>query len=360
VTQQQYVVTSPQFCPVSTTPVQNLNMWCPSAPTTAQALSAQAAAPTIYQVDPRFRSPYFMVGSASLERHLGRYGTMSVTYLHNRGVHTQLTENTNAPLPGSYDPNNPASGVRPAGNNQNVYEYVSRGVYNSSRFSTNVLVQRSRFEVHGSYVLRYDKSDAESSSLFPSNPYDLGADYARASGDVRHTGTVAAIVSLPYGMRSWGYLQAMSGAPFNILVGQDLNGDTQYNDRPAFATDLTRPSVVKTNWGRFDANPIAGQTIIPRDYGEGPGAVVMNLAVGKRFGLGPQLDVAGAGRGNQPAQHKYILEFWVQMENLLNHPNLAPPVAVLSSPLFGHSTGLTGGSSLSPDRTFDLQLSMHF
>jgi hypothetical protein len=161
-------------------------------------------------------------------------------------------------------------------------------------------------------------------------------------------------------MRSWGYLQAMSGAPFNILVGQDLNGDTQYNDRPAFATDLTRPSVVKTNWGTLDASPIAGQTLIPRDYGEGPGAVVMNLAVGKRFGLGPQLDVAGAGRGNQPAQHKYILEFWVQMENLLNHPNLAPPVAVLSSPLFGHSTGLTGGSSLSPDRTFDLQLSMHF
>jgi hypothetical protein len=362
ITQQQYVVASPQFCPASSNPGKNLTTWCPSAPTTAAALSAQAAAPTIYRVDPQFHSPYFVVGSTSLERRVGRYGTMSVAYLYNRGVHTQLMENVNAPLPGSYDPQNPTSGVRPAGNNQNVYEYVSRGVYRSSRLSTNVLIQHSRFEVHGSYVLRYDKSDAESNFLFPLNPYDLGADYARAFGDVRHTGTAGATVDLPYGMRSWGYLQASSGAPFNIVVGQDLNGDTQYNDRPAFATDLTRPSVVKTNWGTFDASPIAGQTIIPRDYGEGPGTLVMNLAVGKRFGLGPQQDSAGGGAsgGHQPTQRKYMVEFWVQMENLLNHPNLAPPVAVLNSPLFGHSTGLTGGSSLSPDRAFDLQLSMHF
>jgi hypothetical protein len=47
-------------------------------------------------------------------------------------------------------------------------------------------------------------------------------------------------------------VSASSGQPFNIAVGQDLNGDGQFNDRPSFATDLGRPSVVLTNWGAFD------------------------------------------------------------------------------------------------------------
>src|SRR5690349_17356348 len=61
-----------------------------------------------------------------------------------------------------------------------------------------------------------------------------------------------------------------SGLPFNITTGVDNNGDTLFLDRPAFATDLTRRSVVFTPFGAFDASPLPGQRIIPRNYGQGP------------------------------------------------------------------------------------------
>ena len=362
VTQQQYVVTSPQFCPVATGPVLNAtNAWCPGTPSSTTELAAQSASPTIYRVDPKYHSPYAVDASASLERRLGQYGSMSVTYMHNRGVHTQLTENVNAPLPGSYDFRNPAGGIRPAGGNQNIYEYVSRGMSRSNRFMTNVTMHSPRFEVYGTYLLQLDKSDAESNGVFPTNPYNLGLDYGRSLGDVRHTGTLGGSVVLPHRIQSWVYLKTTSGAPFNIVLDQDLNGDTQYNDRPAFASDLTRASVVKTRWGAFDASPIAGQTIIPRNYGQGPGLFVVNFAVGKSFGVGPKdRPHQASGTSNQNASRKYTVDMWVQIQNLLNHPNPTSPVGILNSPLFGHSIGLVSGSSLSPDRVFDLQMSAHF
>lgn len=354
-TQQEYVVASPAFCPGATV---TTGLGCPGVPGVSE-LAAQAGTATIYSVSANFHAPYYIGESLGLDRRLGHFGTASVTYLNNRGVHTQLTENVNAPLPGTYDPSNVASGVRPLGGNQNIYEYMSEGVYRSHRLTTNLTLRASRFTVYGYYTLRFDKSDAESNGGFPSNQYNLGQDYGRSLDDVRHTLTIGENATLPYGIETSGYLQAASGAPFDIVLGQDLNGDTVFDDRPAFATNLTRPSVVTTKWGVFDTSPIAGQTIIPRNYGQGPGLFVVNLAVGKSISLGPEV-MESDGPTKGPLPRKYTVELWVESQNLLNHANLTPPVGTLNSSLFGHSIGVTGGSSLSPDRVLDLQLSMRF
>jgi hypothetical protein len=347
--QQEYVVASPDFYP---------NVPAPSA-------LPGTTSPTLYRLSPAFHAPYYIGASISLDRRLGRYGTASLTFLSNRGVHTQLTENVNAPLPGTYSPANPASGTRPLGTLQNVYEFVSAGVYRSNRLTATVLFHLGeRLGLFGSYTLRFDKNDAELNGTFPSNQYNLGVDYARSLGDIRHTATLGGSAGLPYGIHTSAYLRALSGAPFNIVVGQDLNGDTQFNDRPAFATDLTRPSVVLTRFGAFDTSPIPGQTIIPRNYGQGPGQFLVNLTFGKSLAVGPVLQPAGnpaaKPAARTPAQRKYTLDLVVEAENLLNHPNLAPPVGTLGSPLFGRSTAVTGPSILSADRNLDLQLSLHF
>jgi hypothetical protein len=73
------------------------------------------------------------------------------------------------------------------------------------------------------------------------------------------------------------FIVVSSGAPFNITIGRDLNGDGRFNDRPAWATDLTRPSVVITKYGAFDTDPLPGQTIIPRNLGNGPGNFTVNM-----------------------------------------------------------------------------------
>jgi hypothetical protein len=356
IAQQEYVVESPQFCPGAASGQSSIA--CPGIPSVAE-LASQTGAATIYQMSPAFHAPYYIGESLGLDRRLGRLGSASVTYLDNRGVHTQLTENVNAPLPGTYNPAIPASGLRPNGSNENIYQFVSKGVYRSDRLTTNVTVRVGRVTAFGYYTLRFDKSDAESNGTFPSDLYNLGLDYGRSLADVRHTATLGEDAQLPYGIETSGYLSAMSGAPFNIVVGQDLNGDTQFNDRPSFATDLSRPSVVVTRWGTFDSSPIAGQKIIPRDYGQGPGLLLLNFALGKSFGVGPVLESAkSAVKGALP--RKYTMELWAEVQNLLNHPNLTPPVGILTSPLFGRSLGVTGGSSLSPDRVVDLQLSARF
>ena len=49
------------------------------------------------------------------ERQLPLHMTLSVNYVNSRGLHVLRTRNINAPLPGTYDPNVPGSGVRPYG-----------------------------------------------------------------------------------------------------------------------------------------------------------------------------------------------------------------------------------------------------
>jgi hypothetical protein len=343
IVQQEYVVTSPSF--YATIPsIANL---------------AAQATPTFYRLSPSFHAPTYLGASIALDRRLGSHGTATVTYMYNRGVHGQLMDNVNAPLPGTYNPANPTSGVRPLGTNQNIYESVSEGVYRSNRLTANFILRTGRFTAFSYYTLRHDHSDADSPTGFPSNQHNLGADYGRAQSDIRHTISGGENATLPFGFHTSAYFQAHTGAPFDIVVGQDLNGDTQFNDRPAFASDLNRPTVVATRWGNFDTSPITGQTIIPRNYGQGPGFFVVNFAFGRIFRYGPR-GPADSAIGNGPPLRKFTLDLWVETQNLLNHPNLAPPVGTLNSPLFGQSTAVVGASALSPDRVLIFQTLTRF
>ena len=65
--------------------------------------------------------------------------------------------------------------------------------------------------------------------------YDLTQDYGRASFDVRNRLFLSGTASLAHNIRISPFVIANSGAPFNITTGTDLNGDSFFNDRPAFA-----------------------------------------------------------------------------------------------------------------------------
>ena len=155
-------------------------------------------------------------------------------------------------------------------------------------------------------------------------------------------------------MRLSPFLVATSGRPFNITVGRDLNSDTLFTDRPVFATDLSRSSVRQTAFGAFDLSPLAGQIPIPRNYGDGPGQVSVNLRVAKAFKLGQEV------KGKRDPMELTVTAL---SRNLFNHPNLALPVGNLSSPLFGESTALVsggGGNSASGNRRVELQVKLAF
>jgi hypothetical protein len=213
-------------------------------------------------------------------------------------------------------------------------------------FFTNVNLNPSRrLYLFAFYVAQRDHSDANGTSWFASNPYNIRYDYGRDDSDTAQSFYTGAAVNLPYGFTVQPFISARTGRPFNITTGTDLNGDTIYNDRPAFATDLSRPSVVRTAYGSFDTAPTSSQTIIPYNYGHGSGLVWVDLQTSKAFHVGPRLAMKGssqpaAGATAKPAQHPerpWTLSFSVEVQNLFNHVNPGPPVGVLSSPLFGRS-----------------------
>ena len=231
--------------------------------------------------------------------------------------------------------------MRPFGGTQNIYQYSSEGTQNAKSMWVNYyLPVGKRIGLFGNYNLQFRQTDTGGAGSFVSNSYNIHADYGAPLTLSRHRMFMGGWWGIGRGFNTGVYLSAHSSSRFNITTGSDNNGDSIYNDRPSFATDLTRASVVHTAFGTFDTAPIAGQQIIPINYGRAPGLVSLQAQFGKTIGLGPR-PAPKPGTKIDPHQEKperpYQLTFSVQSQNVLNHVNPGTPVGQLSSPYFGRS-----------------------
>jgi hypothetical protein len=358
----------------------------PNAPT-AEQLAQFARTQNIRQMAPDIRTPYTLQSSISFEHALPYNTTMSVSFISANTRDLFRSRNINAPLLGTNVLPNPAAGP--------IYQYESTGRFDQQQliFSLNNRFSQM-FSIRTTYVLNRARSDTEGLGSFPINQYDLSGEYGPSLQDVRHRLTIfGSINALPWGIRLSPFINAYSGRPFNITIGRDLNGDTLYTERPAFATDLNRqcnfgtadrpnigPCVVQTQWGNFDVQPIAGQTIIPRNYGRGPGFATVNLRISKTFGFGGEVagtagqgggrrggggGRGGFGGGGSEGRSRYNLTLSANIQNLFNWTNEAAPIGNLNSLLFGQSTSSSGsfgrgGGNTAGNRRIDLQLRFSF
>ncbi len=385
VNQQQYVIQNPTF-------YQN-------APTTSELAALSTTAPTIYEVAPNLKAAVNMQSAVGVEHQFGKVATLAATYVNSHGVHQYLSDNINAYIASTYDPAT-GTGTRPNGINENLYQFQSGGIYNQNQLMLNYSVRAKRVSLFGFYMMNFANADTSGATYFPSNQADPRADYGRANFDVHNRFLLGGNLQAPYGFSFSPMIVTDSGQPFNILIGQDLNGDNQFNDRPAFAT-ASSTDVVKTSYGTFDLDPAWNQARIPYNYGNGPGQFSMNMRVSKSIGIGPKV-VAGTGnqgggpggggpppggggpggggppggglgpgglsgsngppRFDQAAPRKYSLNFTAMARNVFNNVNLAQPVGVLESQLFGKSNALSGGFFSSPasNRSINLQMSFNF
>jgi hypothetical protein len=368
------------------------------APPLSILLSTQqpaAIAPTIYRPNPNLRTPYTMQTGLSLERQLTKYANLAVTYLTSRGVHQFFTENINPPICTAF-PCDPAANPHAFGSPDNIYQYQSEGVFKQNQFILNTSVRMgSKLSLFGYYTLNYANSDTSGAGSFPSAFNDISLDYGRASFDIRHRVFVGGTIGLPYSFRLSPFLLASSGIPFTLTTGQDVNGDSIFNDRPTFASSRSIPTNVITNrFGSFDLVPQSGETLVPMNSLMSAGRFSLNLRVSKSFGFGkkaekPSSDVGGPGAGvnfgrgpggdrrggglggggrgmggpdGGGTNHRYNLTFSVSARNIFNNVNLATPIGNLSSPLFGQSNAIAGGpfSGLPGNRRLDLQMTFSF
>ncbi len=371
VTQQQYVVDNPTY----TIP--------PPVPTSSATPQA------IYQISPKLHAPYIMQSAVSLERQVTKIANVTLSYLNSRGVHELLSIVTNAPATNYPYPTESLP-------NPYYFQYSSDGVFRQNQLIANFNIRAgAKLSLFGYYSLNYANSDASGAANFPSDQHDLSLDYGRASFAIRDRLFMGGTIGLPHAFRLSPFMIFNSGSPYNVTVGQDLSGDLQFNDRPAFATNVSGSCLSLTQACHY-AVPTGPYTPIPINYLTGPSQFTLNLRLAKTFGFGPEVGGrsgaqpgggppgggggprggggGGGGLGRGPGggggfggmgpatTRRYNLTFSVNARNVLNRVNAAPPIGVLSSQDFGKSIALAGGpfSSAAANRKIELQAMFSF
>jgi hypothetical protein len=405
---QQFVVTD------ATSPALNQSVFTQTGVTgvpSPELLASFQVRRTVREIAPDLRTPYTMQTAFSVERQLPYRITLSLSYIGARTLHALRSRNVNAPLTdASGRPLRDASGafIRPDPARGNIYRFESSGVFKQHQLVVNLNSRFSRqFTLFGNYTLNFARSNTDFAGNFPVNQYDLSNEFGNSVQDQRHRLFLGgSINALPWGVRLNPIVVVNSGRPFNITVGRDLNGDTLFTERPAFATDLSRASVRRTAFGDFDLDPQPGFAIIPRNYGRGPAFYSVNLRTSKTFGFGESNRAAaaggagggrrggggggggggrrgggggggrggggrggGGGEGGEGSESRYNLTLSLNVQNLFNNPSLGSPIGNLNSPFFGQSIGGNGrfgfgggggGGQNAGARRIDLQLRFNF
>jgi hypothetical protein len=389
VNQQQFTVQNPDFFPLIPTPEQLITFAVPGS---------------VYRLAEGLQAPYTLQSVMSVERQLPRNLTIAASYINIRTLHVLRTRPLNAPLPGTFTPGVPASGVRPLNCADfipteinpsprcNIFEYESSGRYNQNQFIVNFNSRLHRnATMNAYYVLAKANSDADGTGSFPANPYDLSTEYGRASGDIRHRFVMTGNFRAPWGITLNPFMMIQSGRPFNITLGRDINGDTLNTERPSLApagVDCSDELNFRcTPYGNFKLTFAPGDVMIPRNFAEGPGSINVNMRISKTWSFGSEGGGSNARQPNRPegqrdqrimgggmaggrgpggpggggpgggggrggfggggfggggGNGRYNLTFSLNFINILNHTNLNNPIGNLGSRFFGQSTSTTG------------------
>ena len=333
-------------------------------------------------------APYVIQSAIGVERQIPGNTTVALTYTNSHGQHLLLSRNINAPqIPG---------GPLPFSGGP-IYEMESGGLYNQNQLVVNVNSRvRSRISLFGYYMLSYVNSNTDGVNTYPANQYSFTGEYGPAATDVRHRATIGGSIATFWDVRLSPLIFAQSGAPFNIITSQDVYGDTVLSARPGIASG-PGPGIVYTKYGYLDPNPSPGETILPRNFGRGPGQFTVDLRLAKTFGLGRLRNPERSGRnasdsGPAPAApppgpagrgsiggfeqggggggggvstgRRYNLTASISARNLFNHVNPGPIIGNINSPLFGQANQIAGGfgafAGNASNRRLEFQLRLAF
>lgn len=328
----------------------------------------------------RLRTPYAQQWHLTLEREFGDDYFVSAAYVGTKA--TKLTRLTTPNLGASVTPviplielegvgfpvifnpavgsvsgfsrcQNPQADCDPLGPaerpNSNLGAYQ---VFESSASSTYHALQleaRKRythcFQFTASYAWSHaidDVSDVfpiAGAPVLPQDSFDLRAEKASASFDVRHRFTGSLVWDLPFFRSSQGaaqklvagwqiasIFQGQTGQPFTINVPFDANLDGNLSDRASTTDGLVF-------FGGHGARKVAvGSGRVPADFFEltKAGAVGRNTARGDGF-----INLDLAMRKKFQLNERHALDFRAEFFNVINRANFGLPVRVIGAPGFG-------------------------
>jgi hypothetical protein len=220
----------------------------PGAPVFPNVLALQPSSlptkPNITRIDPKIEASYSEQANFQVERELPGNAVVSVGYLYLRAYHVILSRNVNVPtVPASAGIPNLG---RPDPNWGNISRFESSGRSNYDGMVVSFNQRAARWaNLRVSYTLSKTIDDA-GNFFFSSvqNNFDIRDDRGLSDNDQRHRLVVSGSLEAPQQGKASGFQRVLQGfqlgyiftygspLPFNVLLGNDLNFDTNNNDRP--------------------------------------------------------------------------------------------------------------------------------
>ena len=377
-----------------------------ATPITSSTGSATGrTAPTIYTLAPNFHAANDMEAAVGVDRQITKTMTGNVTYVFSQGIHQFFTDNLSAaglfPLSDALNDEYPSSSVgEPFAND---LQYQSGGFYKEHQLMASLRATYRRFSFFTNYTYTDAKGDTSGVGSVPSVSSDPGLDYGRTTFDVANRFMLFGNFMLPWKISASPMVMANSGTPYNVVVGEDLTGNNQFNGRPTYASSCSEADTFQTQFGCLDTNPFGTtEKMLPYGVGTGPSNVSVNMRMSKVIGLGPKVEGSGGGMGgggfhggppglgggglsgsrggpgrmDQTVSRKYSLTFSAWGTNVFNHVNLGTPSGSMNpspnpdtgalelNPTFGKSETLSGGffhgGSSSANRSIMLETNFSF
>jgi carboxypeptidase family protein/TonB-dependent receptor-like protein len=191
---------------------------------------AAGGARSLFLIDDGYVLPYSWNATAGIGWQLNHVTSLDVDYVHDLGK-KQL---------GAYDANLPASGAIGAANPRPVANFSEVKVMQNNTTSWyNALETQLRTRVRGadslqvSYTLAFSQRDGVNHYQNYFGTMRTPQQFGYQEGSNRHNLTVSGSTRLPWDFQVSGIVRWLSGSPFTVQAGVDLDGDGQtQSDRP--------------------------------------------------------------------------------------------------------------------------------
>ena len=234
--------------------------------------------PVLLAADANIVNPYSQQFSLGVDQEIPGGINLSVDYLGNRGVKLIRSRNVNLRQVGTNQFGPTFGPINPRILQDNRAESSGSSIYHGLAFNlVKRYSQNYQFQASYTYSKAIDDLTDFITDLQPANQLDLRGERGLSSFDQRHRFVVSGVfqgpeIGIGLGRVLSGFTLSPivtydSGHPFNILLGQDANGDTQANtDRPLHAG---------------------------RNTGAGPDYVSVDLRIARAFAFGENIRLEG-------------------------------------------------------------------
>jgi hypothetical protein len=322
----------------------------------------------IFSVSQNFRTPYNYNYNLNIEKSIGRSLLWQVGYVGSAGHRLMTTSDINQPPPGIYATATAQQAARPYfaqfPDFGVINEIATNGNSNYNSLQTVLKVREwHRFTSQFTYTWAHGLDDmTQYRGTLPQDSLNLKADYGSMDYDTRHNFTAVLNYDLPNASRfkpllnGWELSSLVSlhtGQPFSVFSSNDTSGTDEGAQRADLIGDpyagvshsFNKNGVTWLNQAAF-ADPAPGLFgSSGRNAFYGPGYASVDFSVLK----------------NTKITERINTQFRIEMFNLFNRVNLAPP-----SNTNGSGLGITadtigdwnGAPGIGPGEAFNMQLGL--